>query len=78
MNRLVKIEFLKLRTTWALYVSVGITLLLTVVSVVTSIELAGTNGTPAVGTVDNVSKVLSVAALTSTVMLILGILVMAG
>jgi ABC-2 type transport system permease protein len=78
MTRLVQIEFLKIRTTWALWVSLGITLLLTMVSVVTSIELAGKSGTPAAGTVDNVSKVLSVAAVSSTVMLILGILVMAG
>lgn len=78
MNRLISIEFLKLRTTWGVYVSLGLTVALTLVSVVTNIELAGSNGAPAVGTVDNVSKTLGVAAVTSTVMLILGILSMAG
>jgi ABC-2 type transport system permease protein len=78
MNRLISIELLKLRTTWGLSVSLGITFVLTLVSVVTNIELAGKSGAPAVGTVDNVSKTLSVAAVTSTVMLIMGILLMAG
>jgi ABC-2 type transport system permease protein len=78
MKRLIEIESLKLRTTWGIYVSLGITAFLTLVSVVTNIELAGKSGAPALGTVDNVSKTLSVAAVSSTVMLIMGILLMAG
>ena len=78
LRRQVGIELFKLRTTPAVYVSLAISVSLAVVSAVTAILLAGTNGTPALGTVDNVVKTLSVSALTSMVMLVLGILVSAG
>ena len=51
---------------------------LAVVGLVTNVFLAGTNGQPALGTTANVSKSLSVSAVTGMTMLILGILVMAG
>ena len=53
-------------------------MVLSVVAAVTTIALAGQQGTPALGTVDNVVKVLSVSAVTSMVMLVMGILVTAG
>src|SRR4051812_50223332 len=62
MRRLISIEILKLRTTPALYVSTAVVLVLTVASVFSNIFLAGRSGAPALGTVDNISKVLSVAA----------------
>jgi ABC-2 type transport system permease protein len=77
-NRQVGIELAKMRTTPALYVSVGLSVVLSVVAAVTTIALAGKQGTPALGTVDNVVKVLSVSAVTSMVMLVMGILVTAG
>jgi ABC-2 type transport system permease protein len=78
MKSLVSIEFLKLRTTRALFVSVGVAVLLTVASVISTIELAGRSGTPKLGSVDNVSKVLSVAALSTMVALAMGIICIAG
>ena len=74
----VGLELFKLRTTPAVYVSLGISAVLAVVAAVTTILVAGTNGTPALGTVDNVVKTLSISAVTSMAMLVLGILVSAG
>ena len=76
--RLVRIELLKLTTTPALAVATVVTVLLSVAAVVTTILLAGQGGTPAVGTVANASKALQVSAVTSGVMLVMGILVIAG
>jgi ABC-2 type transport system permease protein len=78
MIRLVRIELLKLRTTPALWVTLGLTLMLTVASVFTTVLLAGRPGTAPLGSVENVGKVLAVGAATSTVMLVLGIMIMAG
>jgi ABC-2 type transport system permease protein len=78
MRRLIGIEILKLRTTPALLISTGIVLLLTVASVVSNIALAGRSGAPALGTVDNVAKVLSVAAVSTVVAMTMGIIVLAG
>src|SRR3954449_10594827 len=78
MRRLISIEILKLRTTPALYVSTAIVLVLTVASVISNILLAGRSGAPALGTVDNVSKVLSVAAVSTVVAMTMGIIVLAG
>ena len=78
MRRLISIEILKLRTTPALYVSTAIVLVLTVASVISNIFLAGRSGAPALGTVDNVSKVLSVAAVTTVVAMTMGIIILAG
>jgi len=78
MRRLISIEILKLRTTPALYVSTAVVLVLTVASVFSNIFLAGRSGAPALGTVDNVSKVLSVAAVTTVVAMTMGIIILAG
>jgi ABC-2 type transport system permease protein len=78
MKRLIGIELIKLRTTPAIYVSLLVTVGLGLAAVVTGVELAGQHGTPQVGVVDNVAKTLSVAALTSMVMLVMGILMAAG
>jgi ABC-2 type transport system permease protein len=78
MTRLLRIELLKLRTTSALWVTLGVTLLLTVASVLTTILTAGQPGTAPIGSSQNVGKVLAIGALTSTVMLVLGILMTAG
>lgn len=77
-RRQVGVELMKMRTTPALYVAAGVCLVLSVVAAVTTIVLAGRQGTPAVGTVDNVVKVLSVSAVTSMAMLVLGVFVSAG
>lgn len=78
MRRLISIEILKLRTTPALWVSTAIVLVLTVASVISNILLAGRSGAPALGTVDNVAKVLSVAAVSTVVAMTMGIIVLAG
>jgi ABC-2 type transport system permease protein len=78
MIQLIRVELRKLRTTPALLVTLAITVALSVTSVVTTILLAGQKGTPALGTVANVNKDLQVGAMTSTAMLVLGILVIAG
>jgi ABC-type transport system involved in multi-copper enzyme maturation permease subunit len=78
MTRLIRIELLKLRTTPALYVTLAVTVFFTVVSAPTTILLAGQQGSPAAGSLENVSKVLGVSGLTTMVMLVLGILVIAG
>jgi len=72
------VEYRKLSSTPAVYVAAGVMVLLAVVGLLTNVLLAGTNGQPALGTTANVSKSLSVSAVTGTTMLILGILVMAG
>ena len=78
MTNLVRVELLKLRTTPALFVTLAVTLLLTVTSVLTTTLLAGRQGTAPLGSSENVGKVLAVGALTSTVMLVLGIMISAG
>lgn len=78
MRRLVSIEILKLRTTPAVFISASIVVVLTVVSVISNILLAGRSGAPALGTVDNVAKVLGVAAVSTAVAMTMGIIVLAG
>lgn len=78
MITLARIELRKLATTPALYVSMALTAALSVASVLSGILLAGRSGTPALGTPANVGKTLSVAALASMVMLVLGVLATAG
>ncbi|MDX6300230.1 MAG: type transport system permease protein [Nocardioidaceae bacterium] len=78
MRRLISIEILKLRTTPALYVSTAIVAVLTVASVISNILLAGRSGAPPLGSVDNVAKVLSVAAVSTVVAMTMGIIVLAG
>ena len=78
MIRLVRIELLKLRTTPAAWVTLALTVLITVASVFATTLLAGQPGTAPLGSVENVSKVLAVGAATSIVMLVLGIMIAAG
>ena len=78
MKALIRVELRKLRTTPALYGTVIATVALALTSVVTTIVLAGKNGTPALGTVANVNKALQVGSVTSIAMLVLGILAIAG
>ena len=78
MTNLVRIELLKLRTTRAAAISVAVIVIVTVASVLTTIWTAGQHGGAALGTTANVSKTLSVAALTSMVMMVLGILSVGG
>jgi ABC-type transport system involved in multi-copper enzyme maturation permease subunit len=78
MITLARIELRKLSTTPAVYVSLALTAALTVASVLSAILLAGRPGMPPLGSPANVGKALSVAALASMVMLVLGILATAG
>jgi ABC-2 type transport system permease protein len=78
MRRLISLEILKLRTTPALLISTSIVVVLTVASVISNILLAGRSGAPRLGTVDNVAKVLSVAAVSTVVAMTVGIVVLAG
>jgi ABC-2 type transport system permease protein len=78
MTNLVRVELLKLRTTPALYATVGIITILTIAAATSNIFLAGQHGAPVMGSAGNVGKVLSIGAATSTAMLILGILISAG
>jgi len=78
MNTLIRIEWRKLVTSPAVYVAAAITLALTTASVTVGVLLAGYSGTPPAGSPSNVEKTLSVAALSSMVMLVLGILAVAG
>jgi ABC-2 type transport system permease protein len=78
LSRLISIELLKLRTTPAAWVAIALTAALTVISVFTTIALAGRPGTEPLGSPANVSKVLAVAVVTASAMLILGIMISAG
>jgi len=78
MKNLVKIELLKLRTTPALYICAVVVAGLTSVSVVANILLAGKNGAAPLGSVENVNKVFSVAALSTMIALAVGIVMVAG
>ena len=78
MKNLIKVELLKLRTTPALYVCAAVIAGLTVVSVIANILLAGKNGAPPLGSVENVNKVFSVAALSTMVAMAIGIVTVAG
>jgi ABC-2 type transport system permease protein len=79
MTRLIRLEFLKLRTTPALFVIAAVALGLSLVSAVANILTAGHNGTADIGTVANVQHVLNQpSAVVSMTMFVLGILVIAG
>jgi len=78
MKNLIKIELLKLRTTPALYICAAVVGGLTVVSVVANVLLAGKDGAAPLGSVENVNKVFSVAALSTMVALAVGIVMVAG
>jgi ABC-2 type transport system permease protein len=78
MKNLIKVELLKLRTTPALYICGAVVAGLTLVSVIANIMLAGKNGAAPLGSVENVNKVFSVAALSTMVALAMGIVMVAG
>jgi ABC-2 type transport system permease protein len=78
MISLVRIELLKLRTTPAVFVALALAFFLTFASVLTTILLAGRPGTAPLGSVENVSQVLSIGVVTSFSMLILGVMLSAG
>jgi ABC-type transport system involved in multi-copper enzyme maturation permease subunit len=77
MKSAVNIELYKLRTTPAAWVSLAVTLGLTLASVASN-ALVPNPGGPAFGTTDHVNHTLSISALTSMVMLAIGVLVAAG
>ena len=76
MTRLVRVELLKLRTTPAAYVALGVSAMLAVAGAVANIFLAGQSDMAPLGSTENVGKVLAVGAVTSISMLILGIMIM--
>jgi ABC-type transport system involved in multi-copper enzyme maturation permease subunit len=79
MIRSIQLEWLKLRTTPALIVTVSVTLALSLVSAVTNLLLKVQAGGPAFGSRGHVEHVTTQpAAVTSMAMLILGVLVIAG
>lgn len=79
MIRLIRLELLKLRTTPALFVTVAVTIALSLVSAVTNLLLTVQPGGPAFGSRGHVAHVLTQpGAVTSMSMLILGVLVIAG
>lgn len=78
MKNLIRVELFKLRTTPALYVSGAIVGVLTIVSVVANILLAGKQGAAPLGSTDNVNKSLAVAALSTMVALAIGVVMVAG
>jgi ABC-2 type transport system permease protein len=79
MIRLVQLEWLKLRTTPALYVTVAATVALTLVSAITNLLLTVQPGQPPFGSRGHVAHVLTQpGAVVSMSMLILGVLLIAG
>jgi ABC-2 type transport system permease protein len=72
--RLARAELRKLFTTKALPVSLAIAIVLAVGSVIIQAMVAGKNGAAPLGTDENVYKMLKLGAITSVVMLILGVL----
>lgn len=78
MRRQIATELFKLRTTPAAWVTLALTIGLGVASVASNILVPVQPGGPAFGSVDQVNHALSSSALTSMVMLTIGILVMAG
>lgn len=77
MRTLLPIELYKLRTTPAVWVSIGLTLLLGLVSTAVNIMVDNPSAPP-FGTTEHINLALSSAALTSMVMLALGVLIIAG
>jgi len=76
--RLVRAEVRKLFTTRALPVSVAIAAVLAVAGVLIDALVAGKTGTPALGSTADTYQMLKVGALSSVVMLIIGILAAGG
>jgi ABC-type transport system involved in multi-copper enzyme maturation permease subunit len=79
MTSLIRLEILKLRTTPALYITVGAAFALSLVSAVTNVLLPVKAGDPPVGSRGSVVHVLNQpGAVTSMAMFILGVLIVAG
>lgn len=78
MTTLIRIEIMKMRTTPALWVGFAVVTALTVMSGITTILLAGKNGTAPLGSASNVSHALAIGVATSITMLLLGIVISAG
>ena len=79
MNHLIRAELLKLRTTRMLYLNALAALAFVPVSVAISILTAGDPGAgPALTTSEGIRGVMSAASSGSLVILVLGVLVMAG
>lgn len=77
MRTHLSIELFKLRTTPAAWVALAVTILLGLVATATNI-LVDTPTAPPFGTTEHVNLALSSAALTSMVMLAIGVMVIAG
>lgn len=77
MKTLLSIELYKLRTTPAAWVSLAITLVLGAASVASNALVPNPDG-PVFGSTDHVNHALSVSALTSMVMLAIGVIIVAG
>jgi ABC-type transport system involved in multi-copper enzyme maturation permease subunit len=79
MINLIRLEFLKLRTTPGLYLTAGATLVLTLVSALSSILTKPGAGDDAIGSASQAHHVFQqAAAVSSMAMFILGVLIMAG
>ena len=78
MNRLVRIEFLKLRTTPAIWITLVLTALLSAVPAAVTILFAGHGENPPLDSVETIASVFAVGAFTSVAMLVMGILIAAG
>ena len=78
MSHSLAIELYKLRTTPAAWVALALTVVLGTASVASNILVPGQPGGPVFGSVDHVNHALSISALTSMVMLTMGVLMMAG
>lgn len=77
ITRLVALELHKLRTTPAAWVALGVTVLLAAASVASNALVPNVGGPP-FGSTDHVNHALSVSALTSMVMLAIGVIIVAG
>lgn len=77
MKHLISLELHKLRTTPAAWISLAVTVVLGGLSVASN-ALVPNPGGPAFGSADHVSHTLSIAALTSMVMLAMGVVIIAG
>jgi len=77
MRTLLSLALFKLRTTPAAWVSLAVTLVLGTASVASNALVANPGG-PAFGSTDHINHALSVSALTSMVMLAVGVLIIAG
>ncbi len=72
---LVRIEWFKLRTTFAMPLSFAGVLVMAIIAAATNIFLAGQSGLADLGTPDNVGKVFAIGSISSSVMLVLGVMI---